>query len=201
MMRCKEYKFTLPEYIAGELSGPALRGVEDHLALCDECRMELESLRLMLEQLPRLALTSPPESYWRSILPSLHARLDSALIPDWIPKVVAPLAGGVALIIAFIGILPHPLADRSETTDVMSLLEGMPYDLVQGVADGELEMDIIGITATSGAIADDQQQDQEVVNSLLEVDSTLSFLNVVDVESLVQSFDHQEITLLLASLK
>ena len=60
---CQQFREMLSPYIDGELSTPEKTRVERHIAACDLCRRELESLRATVGLLRRASLVAPPRSF------------------------------------------------------------------------------------------------------------------------------------------
>ena len=60
---CQQLREMLSPYIDGELSTPEKTRVERHIAACDSCRRELESLRATVGLLRRASLVAPPRSF------------------------------------------------------------------------------------------------------------------------------------------
>lgn len=63
----------LSEYLDGELDTDEVTALEAHLELCDECREELESLRLVVGRLD----TAPDRGPARDLWPELLRRIDT----------------------------------------------------------------------------------------------------------------------------
>jgi hypothetical protein len=106
-MECSQAHEHLSAYLDDGLDHPTRRQVEEHLALCQECRRELGDLRLLvhdLHSLPKIA--APPD-----FLAQVHQRLEAlsgwrkvirCLFFPWQIKVPLELAGVTAAVLLFV---------------------------------------------------------------------------------------------------
>lgn len=62
------------EYLDGELDAAQKRELESHLQGCDDCRQELESLRVMMSTLAGLAPAEPPKDFARKVQHTIRRR-------------------------------------------------------------------------------------------------------------------------------
>ena len=69
---------TLSEYLDGRIQGSALASVEQQLTDCQECRTEMESLRLTLTMLRELPEEAPRNSFVMAAPPLMPAREPSS---------------------------------------------------------------------------------------------------------------------------
>jgi hypothetical protein len=105
-------KYLLPDYVNGHLGAELLEGVESHLRACGQCREEMESLRDVFAYLAAHVPERPSASYYASILPRVHQRLEqkeagSLLSHPLIVRLVAPLACAVLAIVLLLHV-PFP---------------------------------------------------------------------------------------------
>jgi len=68
----------LSDYLDGELSDECVADLEQHLESCDECQVELESLRKTLLVLGGLQPAEPPPDFLQQVNQKLRRRTKSA---------------------------------------------------------------------------------------------------------------------------
>jgi hypothetical protein len=67
-MNCTDCKDRIHDFVDGELAPAAARAVEEHVALCGDCRAQLDSLRALLEQSATLKRgLTPQRNLWSGI--------------------------------------------------------------------------------------------------------------------------------------
>ena len=119
----------LPDFVEGKLGGSELRIIREHIRDCPDCRKEEERIREIYASLPPRDSFSPvPESYWMSIVPRIHEKIDTQrhglrLIPGWIYRFVFP-AAAVSLIVILVfraDIFPPASATDELLTSVQQL--------------------------------------------------------------------------------
>ena len=72
-MDCAAIIERLSEYIDGTLDVQTRTAVEKHIAVCENCKQELASLRSVVEELGALDLVKPPADF----LEKIHERLET----------------------------------------------------------------------------------------------------------------------------
>lgn len=88
--RHSRLRAVLSSYMDGEVSSDEAIRVEEHLATCPECRLELETLRMSVEltrALPELAL---PRSFELAAQPAVEPKLRLAV---WAPRLATSAVG------------------------------------------------------------------------------------------------------------
>ncbi len=118
--KCHKYRKMLSPYIDGRITPDERQVLESHLASCQECRHELESLRAMVGLLNRVPMESVPRSF--TVVEA---------IPVTSPKVLAPMRWAtamcvVALALFFSGDLLH-LYPEKDTSAPDSPIVGATY--------------------------------------------------------------------------
>lgn len=79
-MKCKHAQKMLADYIDEVLNAEDDRRVQEHIAGCDTCRRELETLRAILGHISGAEVEYPPAHVWENFLPDLHRRIESEAI-------------------------------------------------------------------------------------------------------------------------
>jgi hypothetical protein len=101
---CRTIILELPDFIEGKLDEEEIRLVQMHIKECPACRKEDENVREIFASLSsQTSFTPPAESYWNTIVPGIHEKIDHRrsgfrLIPEWIYRIVLPLAA-VSLVV------------------------------------------------------------------------------------------------------
>jgi len=87
-MECLKIKGLLSEYIDNALDASSKKLVEKHLSMCENCREELESLKICVEELSSLEKVRAPEDF----LQKLHERIQPRFnFKDIMRKVFVPM--------------------------------------------------------------------------------------------------------------
>ena len=97
---CRECGRMLSAYLDRELSPPHVRELEAHLAVCQQCRAELVSLRAILDTLPTLRAPEPRRRLDALVMSRIAEREHkplSRLIPASLGMAALGLAIGVLL--------------------------------------------------------------------------------------------------------
>jgi Putative zinc-finger len=121
-VRCEEYEVWLSAYLDSELAAPEVPLLEDHLAGCQHCALELASLQSGVGLTRALALEEPPEDLKRRIMaaidatrPSLWSRMALLLRgPALRPALGLSAAGAAALFTVFVA-MHRPGATTTRT--------------------------------------------------------------------------------------
>lgn len=109
-MACAEIKAFLSDYMDGILDADTKAVVDDHLAACQQCKEELETLRNMVEELGSLGAIEPPDDF----LQQLHERIEQrswykrilhALFVPLRVKLPLELVGAATMVILAIAVL------------------------------------------------------------------------------------------------
>ncbi len=78
----EKWKELVSSYADGELDKEARRQVEEHLAVCAECRAELAEMKKLEEVMSGMKLKSPPAEVWQVYWASIYNRLERRI--GWI---------------------------------------------------------------------------------------------------------------------
>ncbi len=89
-MSCRQIETLTADYLAGSLDAAEARRIEDHLATCDSCRLELESAQLVWDGLGELADESPPaavrERFYGMLEGYRQAAENEIRSPGWLER-------------------------------------------------------------------------------------------------------------------
>ncbi len=105
---CKNITLQLPDYIEGKIGDDDRHIIQEHIQACVSCRKEAEHLGEAFTSLAsERAFSAPSDSYWNTIVPRIHARLEeqrdrSRFMPGWVYRVVLPLATASIAIVLLI---------------------------------------------------------------------------------------------------
>ena len=144
--RHKRLRTLLSSYMDGQVSPAEAKRVEEHLLTCDECRRDIETLRMsveMLGELPELeiprsfALTSPPESVvstrrfaWSARLATTAAALLLAALVAGdvlgILKQTGPADGEEAEVLAVPEVAPAAAIAATESSEEAAVMMAVP---------------------------------------------------------------------------
>lgn len=152
-MRCEQCRDLLSPYLDGVCSEKENKLVDDHLAVCSNCREELEQLRHMVQILNQLTLPPLPDGF----ADALHRKLDAEnliLFPpsdlkaprkqSWIAAAIAGLAlvGGIyASTVLPIGSMVASWQDKNKQNDrkpnvaINNVIDRITHQEKTGVAD------------------------------------------------------------------
>jgi anti-sigma factor RsiW len=132
-MRCDDIRDVLIEYLGGELSERESDEVRLHVATCDACRRELESLQDTFAMLADDGYREPSPFYWTRFQARLRRRMErdglrSTPRARWVPRfataTVAVACFAIGLWVGF-----HP-GDGAPTQDIVR--RGRSVDMVAG---------------------------------------------------------------------
>ncbi|MFC1716468.1 anti-sigma factor family protein [Candidatus Poribacteria bacterium] len=81
-MKCKRAQKLLAGYVNEVLGPKESHAVQEHIAECEICRRELDTLKNVLELIDNVKVEYPPTSVWENFLPDLHRRIvdEAALV-------------------------------------------------------------------------------------------------------------------------
>lgn len=111
-MRCDDARIRLIEYLENELPGPERDEVREHLAACDACSRELESLRETFALLADDGYRAPSPFYWTRFQAGLRDRMrrgGAGATPRrrWVPRfATAAVAAACFAIGVWVGFSP-----------------------------------------------------------------------------------------------
>jgi Putative zinc-finger len=205
-MTCKnrDIRELLPAHLQQKLDQAARRSVEQHVASCDDCRTELEILRVLTAE----AVPDPGEAFWAAMPGRVYrdvqeqrqrerswglpSALDHFLRPRWVVS-----AAVVILVVSLAWFLtpsaPLKMADTGSPVSMASyddMLDSGPIELAE-LGDPELQsLDAWAsgeIVALMGEATDLFTNGQD-----LSIDDKLAELNTQELEQLSNKLDEYE---------
>ena len=183
-MKCSEVRERIYEYLEGSLKGEDLRAFEAHLEQCQECRLELESVRVLdarlQQEVPALWESIEPSSAFLNRLKHTELEPEKAsiwsffdpllvLFQDHRPAMAAGLTVLIAIVLA-ITIIPGIISDDDVDTDMIAEApaESAMENLAAGDDDGAMSKGVADRSTTTVGIS------EEGVQEAPEMDVTVS---------------------------
>jgi hypothetical protein len=170
MMKQQHHKDWLELSLHGELAAPELKRLEEHLAACTECRMELESLKKLHTSIQSARLLEPTDALLQEARMELRAtlRTERSQVPFWqsamdkIDELFAPwakvsLAGATMLVVGFMtgyfvfhssapeGLIMQPASGGAEVMRGQAQIANMKFD-DPDASDGEIAFRFDAVT-------------------------------------------------------
>jgi len=123
MDRCDGIHETLLEYVEGELTPPARRRVEAHLAVCEACAREVALVWETLERVQALPEPEVPDGFWADFHVAVRRRIAAEPPPRppwhrraaswlgaglWLQPVPALSAAAILAVLLAVGLLRGP---------------------------------------------------------------------------------------------
>jgi hypothetical protein len=200
-MICREIQNDLPDYVTGELAEDLKARIRDHLSACPSCSSDAEQLKLLFNELNQLQPAAPSPAYWSSLLPRIHARLDSETvwsIPIWIQRLALPTAAAIVLFIVAMNIIPH--GNKDTANDVQGVIQQLQPEELQEVADqqtvaGVAETALLSIDRTLTVDSEVlkeilQDEDHRVIYADLDASAVTESITDQDSQELVSILEH-----------
>jgi len=188
----------LPDYIRGLLDEQATAGVEEHLLHCPVCRSELAEVKSTLASIKDSGMKDVPQSYFTSILPRVHRRLDQRRNRGWmlhplVSKVALPLGAAIVASI-LVWRMPVPSGLSPGENSLAAVVDSAtPEEIVQIVRDDIPFQDWSSLNTTiiARALTDDRFVQRELVEEALASDVTSPFNVFADVspQQILSDFD------------
>ena len=138
-MHTNHVNILLPDYVRGKLRRDEIDSVEEHLRTCPSCRSDLEEIREAVDALQHRGTHKVPQSYFSSVLPRVHERLDRPGRFDWIGnpllnRIVLPFSAAVVAVVVVVlspfgnrgGYNESPLqavVDSASTEDITEIVQ------------------------------------------------------------------------------
>ena len=102
-MRMEHVKILLPDYASGKLEAGMKQVVEGHLRECVTCRQDWDEVTQTFKDVHRFQLSSPSNSYFASLVPRVHERLQRKTPRPWLAnplfeKFGLPLATAILVV-------------------------------------------------------------------------------------------------------
>lgn len=104
-MNCRNCVELMSEYLDDCLSGGVLRQLEDHLASCERCSSEVESMRGMLASLRDLSGERSPVDCWEHVQLAVSVARPEPALSRWLlrPLIAVPaLAAAILAALLFL---------------------------------------------------------------------------------------------------
>ncbi len=200
--RCRDIEILLIEYHEDSLDPSQRKKVEEHLAVCESCRIKLEELQQAYGLLAEDSVPPAEESFWIDFLPQVRSRIEAKRRPGWILWPRARWAVGVVSVLALV-IAGSLFLVREDVTLVEqeageSVETGIaltdPYTYADQLAE-ELSSDSGGTFPVEALLANGGADDLGLAEDVLEEDylsqrdfgSVLSELSLEELKELEQS--------------
>jgi len=199
----------LPDYLRGTLGDEEKAGVEAHLRACPTCQAELIEVQETLAGIQRAGTDEVPPSYFSSILPRVHQRLDRRKRFWWrsnpiLAKLVLPL--GVA-VIAFILIsrIPFPVGTSTGEEPLLAAVDSATSDDIAEIVQENIpsqDWSSFNTAIISHVLTDNRFVQRELVQEALASETTSPFNVFPDVspQQVLGDFDEAETNELLQRL-
>ena len=204
-LNCKEVKYLLPDYVQGTISDDDISLVAQHLHECKDCPRELKSLQELYARLESRTESSPAASYWATLLPRIHERIDERkkhYVPRWAPRFVFPLAAAAVIVLVAIRLF-SPSAGMPEMTrlstgtGVREILQQMDSTEVQAIRSEFLASNnLITLIGESNPFSGDD----EVLVEMLSGVRLSPLQSDVDTRSLVDNLTDEEADAIVSRL-
>ncbi len=188
MMNCRKVKYCLPDYVRDQSSEAEATIVRDHLATCEKCRREAEELSALLSGLSRQSVPPPSYSYWNSLLPRIHERLDARRSERMLPESIRLLLpSSVALMLIVVALNVRPMKTVVESQDIHALVHQLAAEELNQVAQQDEVEEAYQASVVLAVPVDILPSDKEVVKAFLLEGETFDFPYELDPEFTVGS--------------
>jgi len=148
--KCHKFQVMLSPYIDGRVTPAEKKALESHLASCQKCRRELESLQDTVRLLHCVPMEAVPRTF--TVIEAKPAAAPRVLVPMRWATAIAVLV----LVLLFAGDLFHVYPDKKSPTSETPMLpasqtsESTPSSLPKLGASQEGTGDVLGATPTPG---------------------------------------------------
>jgi hypothetical protein len=154
-MKCSQVRNELPDFVRARMEADEHRRISEHLSVCPDCAEEARGIRELFPVLDS-GLWTPPDTYWATILPRVHRRLEQSsqpALPQWATRFALPLAAAIILAVGFFRLGPG--AGEEFLPDFPSIVAQLPAEELQEVEDQETVAEILrpDLAATEPALA------------------------------------------------
>jgi anti-sigma factor RsiW len=101
-MKCNRVRKDLSAYIDGEVSSRRRTAIENHLAVCPDCRQYKESLSRVAESVREVDRIEPSAEFWSATMRRIRTLVKvpgslPAVTPKWAPALVASLVVAICV--------------------------------------------------------------------------------------------------------
>jgi len=192
-MTCKDIRYQLADYADKKLLQQDEALVSSHLESCELCRIEVRELQSLFLALQEEHPQKPSPSYWIALPVRIRQRIDERSgqpIPEWMVRLVLPVASAIVFVIAVIGLAPRHLSDDS--SDLVGILHEFAFEDVQQAAERQTYVGVLEPVATSEYVSS-SVNDKEMLGEFLQGQDQLSRLLSIDPESTVKDLGSQDV--------
>lgn len=199
----------LPDYIRGTLIGGEATRVEEHLRTCQSCRAEAEELRSVFLSLEQEITANVPKTYFTSILPRVHERLDSRGVSrrhlnPVVSKVLMPL-GAAAVLAALLWRVPFFSNPSNVENPLLSAVRSSTPDEIAEIVQDDIpsqDWNLLNSTIISHALTDERFIGHQLVREALGSETTSPFSVFADVspQQVLTDLDDLQTDLILKRL-
>jgi hypothetical protein len=75
-MKCRTWKYLLPDRAAGRLEGAELHALDEHILICPDCREELRRFQALFSSLKEEVHDAPSQTEWNNFLVHVRKGID-----------------------------------------------------------------------------------------------------------------------------
>ncbi len=202
MTSCRQVLPLLPEYLDKTLSQAEQTEIKAHLDSCAHCSDELARFSNLMTLLnAEKAITSPAPSYWSTVLPRIHSRIDRSAIfsnVQWIEHVVSPV--GAALLIVMIALQLIPRGNEIMQDNFQNELSVIETEQLETLNDEHENASLIQLLSYSNDEIDAKsslqiildEEPTDVVYAYMGSDEILNSFNEDELASLVDIMNTKE---------
>ena len=186
-MRTGHINISLPDYVRGRLKPEEAAKIEDHLRTCTLCQLDLTEIEKTLGSIDQSRTQDVPKTYFSSILPRVHTRIDQRKDVRWVlnpmfGKIILPLSGAI-IVAALIWQFPdfyHSSENRSGLLAAVDASSSEEFAEMLQTTMPNHEINSFNDAIVSGALANDRFVNRELVREALASESTSPFNVVAD---------------------
>jgi hypothetical protein len=213
-MECKSARKMLVDYINQVLSPEKSLLLQGHLASCNSCRQELETMKKVLGLINSVKVEYPPDHVWNNFQSDLHQRIESEAVLAFrkqqrqrlyfLPGWAASIAAIVMIIFTSVILTYHPSSSSIKLSDSKKI-DAMAYkskNTREYGSEPKLVANVISdvlITETQAAeikkLVDFQQSENPYYYEYTLNDVLVELGNTKESEGLIRSLLNDEFTL------
>ncbi len=200
----------LPDYVRGRLASDEIGPVERHLRECDACRSKMEEVRLTFAALDRASTEEVPQSYFSSVLPRVHERIDRRSQSTWnniplVTRIILP-TGAAAMLIVLLWLVPFTKSSITSDNPLQAVVDSASFEDIAEILQQDIpshELSSFSDTVITHALTNDQFVQRELVQEALAggTDSPFDVFENVSPQQMLGSFDENETAQILQQLK
>ncbi|GEM_PF-2935442 len=142
------YPEELQLYLEGRLTSPGREALAQHLEQCSRCRLEIERFRELVHGLESLNEVDLPPTFASDMAEAVSARRRITVVPARRSLLLQAAIGCLVLLAgcAMIALTDQPIFDTgSESSGLMDLLLGSPFQMFDGVVGGLALTALLGL--------------------------------------------------------